>query len=155
MRQTLIKDHHIREPADASDYRIFENAVVYNVVLSAAKRKSDAHTKVRRRRRNADLENRTGAEFTLDQQSFASLKHARLDANPPDAAAIRIKEMAWRKAVRFDQICLVAYGARLNHRTKGKQFGKAHYISLTQTAGAKQSCEGKISNVTRFPRTPG
>ena len=39
MRQSLISDHHIRELVDASSYRIFENAVVYNVVLSVANRK--------------------------------------------------------------------------------------------------------------------
>ena len=146
MRETLINNHHIRELVDASDYRIFENAVVYNVVLSVTNGKSDAPTRVRRHRSNADFDNRSGDGFTIDQQFFASLKDARLDTSPPDATAFQIKEKAWRKAVRFDQICLVAYGARLNH--KSKKIGKAHYISPTRTAVGKRFCEGE--NIERY-----
>ena len=148
MRRTLIASHHIRELVDASDYRIFENAVVYNVVLLVAKRKCSAPTRVRHHRSNADFAEHTGHEFTIDQQFFASLKDSRLDTHPPDTAAIRIAERAWRKSVRFDQICLVAYGARLNHRTRGREFGKTHYISPTQAFGSKKFCEGE--NIERY-----
>lgn len=148
MRRTLIASHHIRELVDASDYRIFENAVVYNVVLLVAKCKSSAPTRVRHHRSNADFAEHTGHEFTIDQKFFASLKDSRLDTNPPDTAAIRIAERAWHKSVRLDQICLVAYGARLNHRTRGREFGKAHYISPTQASGSKKFCEGE--NIERY-----
>ena len=148
MRQRLIADHHIRELVDASDYRIFENAVVYNVVLLAAKSKSPTPTRIRRHGSNADFDNRSGTEFTVDQSFFATLKDSRFDTKPPDNAAIAIKDKVWRNAVRLDQICLVAYGARLNHRTQGKKFGKAHYISPTQIAGGKRFCEGE--NIERY-----
>ncbi len=148
MRKRLINEHHIRELVDASSYRIFENAVVYNVVISVANRKSPVPTVVRRHHSNADFASRTGEELTIDQDFFATLKDARLDTNPPDTVAIAIKEKAWRKAVRFDQICLVAYGARLNYRTKGKKVGKAHYIRTIKAAGTKPFCEGE--NIERY-----
>ena len=148
MRQTLIGNHHIRELVDASDYRIFENAMVYNVILLVAKGKSSTSTRVRHHHSNTDFAEHTGHEFTIDQKVFALLKDSRLDTNPPDDVAICIAEKVHRKSVRFDQICLVAYGARLSHRTKGGSFGKAHYISLTQTPTSKQFCEG--ANIERY-----
>ena len=148
MRQKLIDGHHIRELVDASDYRIFENAVVYNVILSAAKSMSETPTRIRRHSSNADFDNRSGTEFTVNQNYFATLKDSRFDTNPPDDAAIAIKDKVWHNAVRLDQICLVAYGARLNHRTQGKRFGKTHYISPTQIVGGKRFCEGE--NIDRY-----
>ena len=148
MRQRLIADHHIRDLVDASSYRIFENAVVFNVVMSVAKSKSADPTRIRLHSGNDDFANRSGTEFTVDQNFFATLKDARFDTNPPDYAAIAIKDKVWRKAVRLDQICLVAYGARLNHRTQGKKLGKAHYISPTQIADGKKFCEGE--NIERY-----
>ena len=146
LRRMLINNHHIRELVDASSYRIFDNAVVYNIVLLVDKRKSETPTRVRVHQSNDDFDNRTGVEFTIDQQFFLSLKDARLDSKPPDETAIGIREKAWRKSIRFDEICLVAYGARLNHRSK--KIGKSHYISQARMAGGKAFCEG--SNIERY-----
>ena len=146
MRQRLINNHHVKELVDASSYRIFENAVVFNVVLSVAKSKSDQPTRIRHYSSNADFENHGGTEFTVEQSFFATLKDTRFDTNPPNTVAIGIKEKAWRNSVRFDQICLVAYGARLNHRTA--KIGKANYVSKTPIAGAKPFCEG--ANIDRY-----
>ena len=146
MRQKLIGEHSIKYLVDTSSYRIFENAVVYNVILGVAKQESITPTKILIHQSNADFESRAGTEFSVDQKSFASLKDSRFDTNPNLPGAITIRQKAWRNAVRLDQICLVAYGARLNHRSK--KIGKAHYISQAQTRGAKRFCEG--SNIERF-----
>ncbi len=154
MRQKLINSYHIRELVDASKYRIFENATVNNVVLSvSSNRKSDTLTKVRRYHSNDDFEHHTDDEFTIDQKFFASLKDARFDTNPPNILSLQIKEKVWTKSMRLDQICLVAYGARLNHRTKGKEFRKVYYLNPTYTVGAKQFCEGK--NIKRYSFSQG
>ena len=52
-----------------------------------------------------------------------------------------MKEKIWLSAIRFDQICLIAYGARLNHRSK--KLGKAHYINPVPVSGSKRFCEGR------------
>ena len=146
MRQLLIRNHHIKELVDASSYRIFENAVVFNVVLSVAKSKNTEPTRIRLHNSNADFDNLSGTEFAIDQNFFELLKDARFDTNPNVAAAISIKDKAWRNAIRFDQICLVAYGARLNHRSN--DIGKSHYISSTPIVGGKPFCEGR--NIERY-----
>ena len=141
MRQILIENHTIREVVDASSYRIFENAIVYNIILTVGNHKGQDHTKVRLHHSNADFDERGGEEFLIDQHAFEKLKDSRLETNPHIFDSLKVKEKIWQSAVRFDQICLVAYGARLNHRSK--KLGKDHYISQLPASRSKQFCEGK------------
>ena len=141
MRQKLVEQHTLRQFVDATAYRIFENAVVYNVVLLAGKGKNQGLTRVRLHRSDADFDNRTGVEFLVNQAFFASLKDCRFDSNPDLVDCVKIKEKLWKSAIRFDRICFVAYGARLNHRSR--KLGKEHYISRSEVAGSKPFCEGK------------
>ena len=141
MRQILIENHTIREIVDASSYRIFENATVYNIVLTVSNHKVQDHTKVRLHHSTADFDEHGGEEFLIDQHAFAKLKDSRLETNPHVFDGLKIKEKIWQQAIRFDQICLVAYGARLNH--KSKKLGKNYYISQSAISGNKRFCEGK------------
>ena len=141
MRQILIENHVIREIVDASSYRIFENAVVYNIILTVGNRKGQGQTKIRLHHSNTDFETRGGEEFLIDQYAFAGLKDSRFETNPFVFQNFKVKTKIWQHAVRFDQICLVAYGARLNHRSE--KLGKNHYISQFPIAGNKRFCEGK------------
>ena len=146
LRQILIENHTIREIVDASSYRIFENATVYNIVLTVSNHKVQDHTKVRLHHSNADFDERGGEEFLIDQHAFAKLKDSRFETTPHVFDGLKIKEKIWQQAIRFDQICLVAYGARLNH--KSKKLGKNHYISQSAISGNKRFCEGK--NIERY-----
>ena len=141
MRQMLVENHTIREIVDASSYRIFENATVYNIILTVGKHKVQDPTKVRLHHSNADFAMRSGSEFFIDQRAFAELKDTRLETKPDVFENLKVKKKIWERAIRFDQICLVAYGARLNHRSK--KLGKARYISPSPVSGSKQFCEGK------------
>ena len=146
MRQILIENHTIREIVDASSYRIFENATVYNIVLTVGNHKVQDHTKVRLHHSNTDFDERSGEEFLINQHAFAELKDSRFETNSFVFDSLKLKEKIRQRAIRFDQICLVAYGARLNHRSK--KLGKDHYVSQSQTSGSKQFCEGK--NIERY-----
>ena len=146
MRQKLVEQHTIHQFVDATAYRIFENAVVHNVVLLAGKGKQPGLTRVRLHRSNADFDHRAGVEFPVDQAFFASLKDCRFDSNPNLAACVKVKEKLWAKALRFDRICFVAYGARLNHRFE--KLGKEHYLRPSPVAGGKPFCEGR--NIERY-----
>ena len=146
MRQILIENHNIREIVDASSYRIFENAIVYNIILTVGNHKKQDHTKVRLHHSNADFDERGGEEFLIDQHAFEKLKDSRLETNPHVFDSLKVKEKIWQRAVRFDQICLVAYGARLNHRSR--KLGKDHYISQSPISGSKPFCEGR--NIERY-----
>ena len=146
MRRILIENHAILEVVDACSYRIFENAIVYNIVLIVGNHKGQNQTKVRLHNSNADFDTRGGKEFFVDQHAFAGLKDSRLETNPLVFNSLKLKEKVWHRAVRFDRICFVAYGARLNHRSE--KLGKKHYISYTQISGGKRFCEGK--NIERY-----
>ena len=146
MRQILIENHTIHEVVDASSYRIFENTIVYNIVLIVGNHKGQNQTKVRLHNSNADFDRRGGKEFFIDQHAFAELKDSRLETNPLVFDSLKLKEKVWHCAVRFDQICFVAYGARLNHRSE--KLGKKHYISQSQISGGRRFCEGK--NIERY-----
>ena len=141
MRQMLVENHTIQEIVDASSYRIFENATVYNIILTIGKDKVQDPTKVRLHHSNADFATRSGSEFFIDQRAFAELKDTRLETKPDVFENLKVKRKIWERAIRFDQICLVAYGARLNHRSK--KLGKAHYISPSPVSDSKPFCEGK------------
>ena len=146
MRQMLIANHTIREIVDASGYRIFENAIVYNIILTVGNHKVQDQAKVRSHHSNADFDKRSGEEFLIDQHAFAELKDSRFETNSHVFDNLKLKEKIWQRAIRFDQICLVAYGARLNHRSK--KLGKDYYVSQSPTSGSKQFCEGK--NIERY-----
>ena len=146
MRQILIENHTIHEVVDAGSYRIFENAIVYNIVLIVGNHKGQNQTKVRLHNSNADFDRRGGKEFFIDQHAFAELKDSRFETNPLVFNSLKLKEKVWHCAVRFDHICFVAYGARLNHRSE--KLGKKHYISQVQNSGSKRFCEGK--NIERY-----
>ena len=146
MRHILIENHTIREIVDASSYRIFENATVHNIVLTVGNYKVQDHTKVRLHHSNADFDERSGEEFLINQHAFAELKDSRFETNSIVFDSLKLKKNIWQRAIRFDQICLVAYGARLNHRSK--KLGKDHYISQSTISGNKPFCEGK--NIERY-----
>ena len=146
MRHILIKNHTIREIVDASSYRIFENAVVYNIILIVDNHKGQDQTKVRIHNSNADFDMRGGKEFFVDQHAFAELKDSRFETNSLVFNNLKLKEKIWQRAVRFDEICFIAYGARLNHRSE--KLGKKHYITQSQISEGKRFCEGK--NIERY-----
>ena len=119
---------------------------MYNIVLRVNRYKEREQTKIRLHFSNADFDTRSGKEFLIDQRAFGELKDSRLETNPLVFDSLKVKEKIWQDTVRFDQICLVAYGARLNHRSK--KLGKDHYISQTPILGSKRFCEGK--NIERY-----
>ena len=148
MRKKLVEQHGIRQLIDASSYRIFD-ANVYNVVLTVGKTKREFPVNVRIHTSNGDFEQRSGVEFSVDQSTFALLKNFRFDTNPSIADAMRIRQQIWRCAIRFDQICLVSYGARLNNQAAS--VGKEHYLSANRFPGAQKFCEGE--NIKRYSFT--
>ena len=149
MRQALIDEHFILKLVDASGYKIFENAQVSNIILAVTKDIRESHTEISIHRSNADFEGHTGGQkFFVNQSFFASLKDSRFDTNPNISNYIKIKEKIWQNSICFDQICFIAYGARLNHRDFRKKIGKDYYLAKSPTAVSKKFCEGR--NIERY-----
>ncbi len=151
MRRRLIENHAIRDIVDASRYRIFENAAVHNIVLLVGNQKTDVETQIRLHTSNADFETPGECAFSIKQDVFAELKDARLETAPNIRESLRVKKRIWERAVRFDKICLVAYGARLNSPSAGKR--KQDYISEARLAGRKRFCEGRDIRRYTFSQT--
>ena len=89
---------------------IFENAIVYNIVLTVGRHKEHEQTKVRLHYSNADFDTRRAKEFFIDQRAFRELKDSRFETNPLIFDSLKVRKKVWQSSVRFDQICLVAYG---------------------------------------------
>ncbi len=141
MRQMLINDHDIIKIDDVSNYRIFKHAAINNIIITIGKGNRLKSTKIIRYHQQADVEKQSGTEFLIDQKLFTRLKDYRFDTNPDIIKYIKIKEKICEKSIRLGKICLIAYGARLNHRSKN--ISKSNYIKSSPEIGLKKFCEGR------------
>ncbi|MBC8527469.1 MAG: Eco57I restriction-modification methylase domain-containing protein [Candidatus Cloacimonetes bacterium] len=145
LRKHLIDNYFISEILDTSDYFVFETANVKNIVLRVQKTKNVRNTTIKRAESADDFQRCSLSTFFLDQQQFLDLKDYRFETKYlPEASSMREKILS--NTLPFEEICFVAYGARLNHKTK--KMGKDHYISESYKATFKPYLEGK--NIERY-----
>jgi hypothetical protein len=144
-RELLINNYSIFEILDTSNYFVFDKAVVKNITLFVSNNKSDGVTKIKRIASQKNfLENRI-EEFTANQKDFLTLKDFRLETKDV-SGIIGLKNKIWKKAIPLEDICLISYGARLNHKTKN--ISKEAYIHEDYENGFKPFTEGK--NIERY-----
>ena len=144
LRHLMVQEYSIHEIVDASSYRIFENATVFNVVVRVGRRR-DSRTLIRHHKNNEDFRDPPKG-FWIAQSRFSDMKECRFETRKRVFASLPIKEKLWEKSRPLKDICLVAYGARLNHRSK--KIGKSHYVSTTPSPGRKKFIEG--ANIERY-----
>jgi hypothetical protein len=77
-----------------------------------------------------------------------ALKDYRLETKDVSIVSL-LKSDIWNKSISLDNICLISYGARINHKTNGDK--KEHYIFKEFKPGLKPFTEGK--NIERFSFT--
>jgi hypothetical protein len=138
-RKNLVDKFFIKEIVDTSAYFVFQSAVVKNIILSVQNCLNGGHTMIKITKSKSDFSNRFFAASQADQTNFLRLKDCRFEVN--NTADIAIKEKIWEQSISLDAICFVAYGARLNHRTK--KIGKDHYIHSDCQKGDKPFIEGR------------
>ena len=146
MRSVLINNHTIKTLVDVSNYHIFDHVSVFNIIITICKEKKIEQTKVFQFRQQIDFESNCGTDFSVNQQLFTMLKDYRFDTNPSIVDYIKIKKKIWKKSIALNRICLVAYGARLNHRSKN--IGKSNYLKTAPLPNLKKFCEGR--NIQRY-----
>jgi hypothetical protein len=144
-RKMLIEKYHIQEVVDTSDYFVFESATVKNIILNVVKSKSIKNTKIKKAVSAKDFIEGVFKEFSVSQKSFLALKDFRIETKQISQYA-GIKDKLWETSKRLDDICLIAYGARLNY--KSKNIGKEEFISKEFKKGYKPFTEGK--NIERY-----
>lgn len=146
LRELLVREYHIDEILDLSEYFIFDNAAVKNIVLQASKRKSESETVIKIAKSQNNFINNNFSVHKLNQDKFLDLKDSRLETKDI-TRLIEIKEKLFINTISLDSICFVAYGARLNH--KNKKIKKEYYISSEKSEKYnKLFLEGK--NIQRY-----
>ncbi|MCU0392693.1 MAG: Eco57I restriction-modification methylase domain-containing protein, partial [Thermoflexibacter sp.] len=145
LRELLIKKFFIAEIVDTSNFLIFSSANVRNIILLLQKTENQKTTNIHLAKSKENFINQEFQSHTINQEDFLSLKDFRLETKPVHHL-LSIKEKVWANAIPLDHICLVAYGARLNHKTK--KIGKEAYIHEKSKVGFKPFLEGK--NIERY-----
>lgn len=145
LRNLIVNEYFIREIVDTSNYFIFENAVVKNVIISIGNNKAKNKTRIRIVTSARDFKKEIFQQNFVNQDKFLSLKNNRFDTNLSETN-ITLKNKIHMDSLPLMDICFIAYGARLNH--KSKKIGKRNYIYKEHKLNFKPFVEGK--NLERY-----
>ncbi len=145
-RKMLIDNAYIKEIIDTTNYFVFETAMVKNVIIKVIKASNgDKLTQIKTAKESGDFIKNSFVLHSLNQKQFLELKDYRLETKNL-LGLIDLKTKLWKNSYRFDNICFIAYGARLNHRTQ--DIGKDNFIHGKFSKGLKPFLEGK--NIERY-----
>ena len=147
LRYDLINKHFIKEIVDTSNYYVFDTANVKNIILTIQKTYSAKSKTLINIVKGSEEFNTLhfSKSYSISQRSFLDLKEYRFETKP-FSSNLLIKNNLFKNTVPLEKICLVAYGARLNH--KSQNIGKEHYISKDKKSGYVPFSEGK--NISRY-----
>lgn len=140
LRKLLIEKHFINEIVDTSNYMVFESAVVKNIILSIQKNKTNSKTRIRIVESDKNFKEKVFKEHSINQDVFLQLKGNRLETKQFEHL-LKLKDKLWNNSVALEKICFIAYGARLNHKTK--KIGKSNYLHNEKEDLLKPFTEGE------------
>lgn len=140
LRKLLIEKHFINEIVDTSNYMVFESAVVKNIILSIQKNKTNSKTRIRIVESDKNFKEKVFKEHSINQDVFLQLKGNRLETKQFEHL-LKLKDKLWSNSVALEKICFIAYGARLNHKTK--KIGKSNYLHNEKEDLLKPFTEGE------------
>ncbi len=147
-RKKLIDDFYIKEILDTSEYNVFDNATVKNIILNVVNTKVIEDTIIKKALTKKSFEINDFTSFKINQKDFLNLKDNRLETIDV-SKLIELKNKLFIDTHKLEDICLIAYGARLNH--KSEKIGKETYIFNEFKEGLKPFTEGK--NINRYDFT--
>lgn len=145
LRKNLVEKHFISEIVDTSEYFVFDTAVVKNVILNIQKSKNKGVTKIKVVKSENDFKDGKFNLTVINQNIFLGLKNYRFETKDI-SKLLDLKIKIHSNSIRLEQICLIAYGARLNH--KSEKIGKEKYIYQDYKPNLKPFTEGK--NIERY-----
>jgi len=144
-REKIIKSMYINQIVDTSNFYIFKDAVVRNIILVLEKSSVDKKTRIITYSSEENFINSVKTEFFISQHGFLKLKDNRLETKPL-GNKLDIKDKIWKHSIELEKICFIGYGARLNHKTKN--INKSHYIHSEKQKEYKPFLEGR--NISRY-----
>ena len=139
-RKMLTEKYSINEIVDTSNYYVFDNAVVKNIIIRFGKSKGD-YTLIRIADNKECFEQANFGDRILPTKTFLQLKNCRIETKPFENI-MGIKENIEKASIRLGKIYLVAYGVRVNNKYD-KNKPKNYYIHNTPRAQYKKFTEGK------------
>ena len=140
LRSLLIGDYYIEEILNASSFRIFE-ATVFNIIIRISKSQKKGETRLKNYSSIQDFIKQGDNGFTVNQKEFLEMKDSRFETREHVFKTLQIKQKIWNRSIPLKDILYVAYGARLNH--KSKDVNKSKYISKQYLPGFKPFIEGR------------
>ena len=139
-RKMLTEKYSINEIVDTSNYYVFDNAVVKNIIIRFGKSKGD-YTLIRIADNKECFEQANFGDRILPTKTFLQLKNCRIETKPFENI-MGIKENIEKASIRLGKIYLVAYGVRVNNKYDRNK-PKNYYIHDTPRAQYKKFTEGK------------
>jgi hypothetical protein len=144
-RENIINNACINQIVDLSNYLVFKDANIKNIILILEKTTSEKNTRITAYNSKDDFLNDKKTEFLIDQRDFLQLKDNRYETRCL-GGKLSIKDKIWKHSAELEKICFIAYGARLNHRTKN--INKSYYVHSEKQRGYKPFLEGR--NIYRY-----
>ena len=139
-RKMLAEKHSIYEVVDTSNYFVFDNAVVKNIIIRFGKCKGE-FTMIRIADNKENFEKSNFGDRELPTKTFLQLKNCRIETKPFENI-LGIKEKIEKTSIRLGKIYLVAYGVRVNNKFD-KSKPKNYYIHDIPQSRYKKFTEGK------------
>ena len=139
-RRMLAERHSIDEIVDTSNYYVFDNAVVKNIIIRLGKSKGD-NTLIRVAENKECFEHANFGDRELPTKTFLQLKNCRIETKPFENI-LGIKERIEKTSIKLGKIYLVAYGVRVNNKYD-KSKPKNYYIHDAPRSHFKKFTEGK------------
>jgi type I restriction-modification system DNA methylase subunit len=148
-RQLLINNAFIKEIIDTSNYFVFNQANVKNIILTYENIEiEDQETSIKCITSEMNFIKEEFQLFKIEQKQFLKFKDSRFETKPIGNFE-SLKNKLLRETIALGEICLIAYGARLNHKTK--KIGKEAYLFKDYTKNYKPFTEGK--NIQQYSFT--
>ncbi|HIP33523.1 MAG TPA: restriction endonuclease subunit M [Bacteroidia bacterium] len=138
IRKKIVEEHSLKQIVDTSSYMVFSDAMVKTIILVLGKEKKEIPTKIFHSYKPYFL-NETKHE--INQDAFSKLKKHTFETKQ-FTHLLKIKQKIEKKSIPLENICLVAYGVRVNSKTD-KEKPKSFYISQEKKDNYKKFIEGK------------
>ena len=139
-RRLLAEKHSIEEIVDTSNYYVFDNAVVKNIIIRFGKSKGNS-TVIRIAENKECFEKSNFEDRDISTKTFLQLKNCRIETKPFENI-LGIKEHIEMASIRLGKIFLVAYGVRVNNKYDASK-PKSYYVHDAFQPHFKKFTEGK------------
>lgn len=143
IRRKIIETYGLIQIVDTSAYLVFADAMVKTVIVVLSKEQNDKPTKIFRSFEPYLLSENL---HEINQKEFLKLSKAVFETKPI-LSLLKIKQRLEKVSIPLENICLVAYGVRVNSKTD-KTKPKSFYISDIRIDNYKQFVEGK--DISRY-----